>query len=311
MQLRSILFATKPEYYWVSLMIFLGIVMVIILCWKRVDFASIHEGFQQEQPYLYVVGDQVYSDPLYVSMYNRLMLPQDILDNIVEQVVEMTQPSVNKSSLLDLGSGTGTLAAKLAKKGLTVFGVDKSGVMIESSNKEHGYIPTLQFKEANFLEPMLWESGSFSHILCTGFTLYLLEEASSKRRLLENSFHWLRPGGYLIMQLVDPDKFQTIIPGGRPPIPLPPSQERVVNTVIDFVDFEYKASYKQDGSNMLLHESFVDGLTKNVRQLEQTLSMCPVRDVLAMAVRCGFQGQGYVEMKHDPHQYLYVFVRPA
>ena len=303
MQLRSVLFATRPEYYWVSLLLFLGIVLVVVLCWKRVDF--VHEGFQQEQPYLYV--DQVYSDPLYISMYNRLMLPADILDNITGQVVEMTQPSINKSTLLDLGSGTGTLSAKLAKKGLTVYGVDKSQAMIESSNKNYGEIPTLQFKEGDFLEPMLWESGSFSHILCTGFTLYMLED---KRRLLENSFHWLRPGGYLIVQLVDPDKFQTIIPGGRPPIPVQ-SSERIVNTVIDFVDFEYKASFKQEGSNMHLHESFVDGLTKNVRQLEQTLSMLPVRDVLVMAVRCGFQGQGYVEMKHDPHQYLYVFVKPA
>lgn len=309
--LRSVLFATKPEYYWVSLLLFLGILMVVILCWKRLDFASIHEGFQQEQPYMYVVGDSVYSDPLYISMYNRLMLPQDILDNIVEQVVEMTQPSKTQSSLLDLGSGTGTVAAKLAKKGLTVYGVDQSQAMVESSNKNFGEIPTLHFKEANFLEPMLWESGSFSHILCTGFTLYLLDHAS-KRRMLENAFHWLRPGGYLVVQLVDPDKFLTIIPGGRPPIALPPSKERIIHTIIDFVDFEYKASFSQKGrEEMHLHESFVDSLTKNVRQLDQTFSMLSVRDVLTMAVQIGFQGQGYVEMKHDPHQYLYVFVKPA
>lgn len=81
--------------------------------------------------------------------------------------------------------------------------------------------------------------------------------------------------------------------------------------MIDFVDFEYKASFKPEGSNMHLHESFVDGLTKHVRELEQTFSMLSVRDVLTMAVQSGFQGQGYAEMKHDPHQYLYVFVKPA
>ena len=316
--LRSVLFATKPEYYWVSLLLFLGIVLVLILCWKRVDFASVHEGFQQEQPYLYITGDSVYSDPLYISMYNRLMLPADIIDNITTQVVEMTQPSVQQSSILDLGSGTGALAAKLAKKGgYHVFGIDKSPAMIETSTKDYSYIPTLHFKEGNFLEPMMWESGSFSHILCTGFTLYTLEDAV-KRTLLENAFHWLRPGGYLVVQLVDPAKFQTIVPGGRPPIPVPPSSERIVNTVIDFVDFKYNASFlfpqKEDPTTtttMQLRESFVDGLTHNVRQLEQTFAMMSVRDVLKMALRCGFQGQGYVEMKHDAHQYLYVFVKPT
>jgi SAM-dependent methyltransferase len=306
-----VVFGTKPEYYWVSLLLFLGIVLVVILCWKRVDFRK--EGFQQEQPYLYVSA--VYSDPLYISMYDRLMLPRDILENITTQVVEMTQPSIHKSTMLDLGSGTGTLAAKLAKKGFTVYGVDQSHEMIESSNKKYGDIPTLQLKEGDVMEPLLWESGSFSHILCTGFTLYLMKDNESKRRLMENAFHWLRPGGYLVVQLVDPDKFQTIIPGGRPPIPLPPSPDRVVNTVIDFVDFEYKASFKvaadSNNKNMHLHESFVDGLTKHVRELEQTFSMLSVRDVLTMAVQSGFQGQGYVEMKHDPHQYLYVFVKPA
>lgn len=218
--LRSILFATKPEYYWVSLLLFLGIVLVILLCWKRVDFASVHEGFQQEQAYLYLAGDQVYSDPLRVHVQSsdasrRYSRPRHGTSGGNDAAVQ------DPEFVVGPGIGHGSLAAKLAKQGgLTVYGVDKSKEMIESSNKNYGEIPTLQFKQGNFLEPMLWESGSFSHILCTGFTLYLLEDAS-KRRLLENAFHWLRPGGYLVVQLVDPAKFQTIIPGGVRRFPCP------------------------------------------------------------------------------------------
>lgn len=312
--LRSVLFGVKPEYYWLSLLIFLGVVVVIILSWKRLDFASVHEGFQQEAPYLYVTD--VHADPLYISMYDRLQLPADILDNVVTQVVELTQPSKRKSTLLDLGSGTGTLAASLARRGYTVYGIDRSAAMVEHANKLYDDIPTVQYKQADWSDPMLWESGSFTHVLCTGFTFYSIADAEGKRRLLENSYHWLKPGGYLVMQLVDAQKFSAIIPGGRPPIPVQ-SRERITNTVIDFVDFEYKAGYTFPTSDsagttdMVLRESFVDGLTKNVRILEQKFQMMSVKDVLAMATRVGFAGQGYAALTSDPHQYLYVFVKPA
>ena len=169
--LRSVIFAAKPEYYWISLLLFLGIVLIAILCWKRLDFESIHEGFQQEKPYMYI--NNVYLDPVYISMYDRLMLPQDILDNVTTEMIEMTQPSISHSTLLDVGSGTGTVAATLARRGYTVYGVDQSPIMIHHAMSRYSDIPTLQLKQANFLVRMLWESGSFTHIMCTGYTFFL------------------------------------------------------------------------------------------------------------------------------------------
>jgi SAM-dependent methyltransferase len=223
-------------------------------------------------------------------------------------VVELTQPSKARSTLLDVGSGTGTLAATLARKGYTVYGMDKSEVMVQHAESAHGDIPTIRFKRGDWTDSMLWESGSFSHVLCTGFTLYTTDVAG-QQRLLKNCHHWLKPGGYLVLQLADAAKFSAIVPGGRPPIPVE-SRERITNTVIDFVDFEYKASYKFPGTGLAtLTETFVDGLSKNVCELEQTFYMTSVQDVMAMAVKAGFAGQGYVALAHDPHQYLCVFVK--
>lgn len=302
------LFGTRSEHRWVSLLLFLGIVLVILLCWKRLDFASVHEGFQQETPFVYRSGtEEVYADPMYASYYDRLMLPQDILDNVTTQVVALTQPTKSHSSILDVGSGTGTLAAALARQGYVVYGVDQSTTMIDHAKAKYEEdIPTLRFQQGNALEPMLWESGSFSHVLCTGFTYYTVQH---KRRLLENCFHWLRPGGYLVLHLMDYKSFDTIVPGGRPPVPVK-SSKRIVNTVIDFVDFEYKASYTfPSDDTMQLRESFTDGLTKNVRVFEQTMVVEPVRNTLELAVRCGFTGQGFAAFQHDAHQFLYVFVK--
>lgn len=300
---RSIVFGLHAEHYWMSLLLFLGVALGVILGTKQLSIQQ-HEGFEQDVPYLYV--SDVYADPVYVSMYDRLMTPPDVLENVVAEVVRMTHPSPQTSSMLDLGTGTALTAATLAKRGYMVFAVDESPVMIDHAKTRHGNIPTLHLKQASFLEPMLWESGSFSHILCTGFTLYTLDSAA-KRRLFENCLHWLKPGGHLIVHAVEADKFETIIPGGRPPVPIR-SEERVTNTLIDFVDFEYRASYTfPEPQTMKLRETFVD--KSKVRELEHIFHVVPVQEVVTTAVRAGFSGQGYAALAHDPHQYLYVFVK--
>lgn len=306
--IRAVLFGTHPKYYWLSMLLFLGVLTVVLISWSKLD-PGLKEGFQQESPYVYLSKDQVYDDPVYVSMYDRLMLPQDVLDNVVGQVVELTQPSKMHSTILDLGSGTGLTAATLARKGYTVYGVDKSPTMVKHAKSKYDEIPTLQFKEADWSDPMLWEPNSFTHILFTGFSLYLLDSKTLQRRLLDHCFHWLKPGGYLVVQLADAAKFSAIVPGGRPPVPVQ-SRERIVNTVIDYVDFEYKAGFTFPAADqVVLKESFSDA--GRVRDLEQTFYMPSVKDVLTLAVQAGFAGQGYANLKHDPHQYLYVFVKPA
>ena len=56
----------------------------------------------------------------------------------------------------------------------------------------------------------------------------------------------MKPGGYLILHLVDREKFDPIVPGGRPPLlknPQKYASSRISDTVIDFVDFKYRGKY--------------------------------------------------------------------
>ena len=85
--------------------------------------------------------------------------------------------------------------------------------------------------------------------------------------------------------------------------------------VIDFIDFEYKASWKpgqSESSEMVLKETFTDELTKNVRQNEMTFYMEPLKNTLNMIRQSGFMVKGRTDMssRGDPYQYYYILERP-
>jgi hypothetical protein len=139
-----------------------------------------------------------------------------------------------------------------------------------------------------------------------------------KMDFLRNCYYWIRPGGYLFLHLVDRDKFDTIIPSGKPPLlnaPQDYAKTRITDTVIDFIDFEYKASWKpgQSGSSeMILKETFTDELTQNIRQNEMTFYMEPLKTTLEMIRLSGFMVKGRADMssRGDPYQYYYILERP-
>ena len=120
------------------------------------------------------------------------------------------------------------------------------------------------------------------------------------------------------MHLVDPDKFDTIIPGGIPDLLKNPQQyspRRITDTNIDFIDFQYKGSYdfsKKDQNKVLLKETFTDELTKHVRQQETNFYMEPMNVILQLASRTGFIPKGEVSMEpfsHDKYQKLVILER--
>jgi SAM-dependent methyltransferase len=241
------------------------------------------------------------------------MLTDKRVDFEIDQIINMTQPSPKHSTFLDIGSGTGDLVARLQEKGYHVYGIDKSEKMIERTEAKHG--DHIQVKCADAKEPMLYEKGSFTHILCMGLTVY---EFQDKRVFFKNCYNWLQPGGYLVIHLVDRNHFDPIIPAGKPPIADSPqkySNKRITDTLIDFIDFTYKAAFQFDDSKKtaVLKETFTDGVSKKVRQNELVLHMDDMDAIMKTAAYCGFLVQGQVSTKnynHDEYQYIVVFERP-
>lgn len=307
----SLFISKNPKKYWLHLLIILGIILIVLYFYKKQNLAPFYEGFSQDSRFISKFDEEKYDD-FYVKIYDKLMVPKKRSEYETLKIIEMTEPD-KKSVFLDIGSGTGDLVQSIHSRGYKVLGIDKSKSMVEHSEKKY---PEIQVRCGDVKEPMIYDSHTFSHILCTGMTIY---EFENKNEFFNNCYFWLKSGGYLILNVSDKNKFDTIIPGGKPALiknPQEYSNKRITDTIIDFIDFEYKASYLFDNTPskpVILKETFTDGLTKNVRQNEISLYMDDKETILAMAAKVGFLVKGYTTMKElqgDDYQFLYILERP-
>jgi SAM-dependent methyltransferase len=227
----------------------------------------------------------------------------------VLDAIQMTHPTPANSLFLDIQSGTGSLTAFLQNQQMTVYGIEKSKAMIDQCLSNY---PSLKIKNDDILAPITFDKNIFTHVLCTDLSIYQFKD---KAQLFRNIYYWLQSNGYMILHLVDRNKYDPIIPAGKPPLltesPQTYTTERITNTEIDFIDFTYKANVdfsKKDTT--VITETFVDSLTHNVRQNEETLYMEDIGDILAIAQYCGFINHGQITLPFDKNQYIFVLERP-
>ena len=297
-----------------STLFFLASLLFLVLIYRQF-FHRPSEAFTQNGRFVLQEEYAIY-DEFYIEIYDKLTLPDKRAKTEVEQIVEMTHPSKKGSVILDVGCGTGEFVAHFDELGYEVYGCDQSYEMIQKCKDK---FPDAKFEQGDVLTTMLYDRNMFSHILCTYYTIY---EIQDKLLFFKNCYYWMQPGGYLILHLVDREKFSPIVPAGLPYAVDNISDlkefadKRLKNTRIDFGDFVYESVYNFDSmktdSTVVHIEEFEDKLNGNIRQNEQTLYMEKTEDILKLAIRSGFLVVGKAIMKSssgDKNQYLYVLER--
>lgn len=302
-------FLLSKKNGWLILIIFLLLLLLLLQTTRKsVKF----EGFQQKEPFTVQRGTNVY-DEFYSEIYDRLHNTETRSEKEAINIVNTTQPDKENSYFLDIGCGTGCLVNALKKRGYSVVGIDKSAAMIEIG-KERRPETKPDMKCGDALDTMTFERGMFTHILCMDRTIYEIED---KIAFLRNCKHWLQPGGYLFLHLVEPANFNTIVPLGQPRGLLQDTDDlkmedgkRITDTAIDFIDFKYNSSYdfsQYDKCGVVVQiEKFVDATTNNVRQNEHTYFMRPPRSILEDARYCGFLLNGQFVSTEDKYQKVYI-----
>jgi SAM-dependent methyltransferase len=292
---------------WLNILILLSIIIIIIHFLKLFNIKQYYEGFNQDKPFILKQNNQIY-DSFYAMIYDDLYKSENRSDYEYKQIIEMTQPS-EKSMFLDVGSGTGHLVNNLTNAGFNAIGIDKSKSMIDYSKTK---FPGIETTCRDVIDSMNYDKGTFTHITCMNFTIYHLED---KLTFFKNCYYWLMPNGYLILHLVNRNKYNPIVPAANPPLldnPQKYSNTRIKNSKINFIDFEYKNShdFKNDKNNrVIIRETFTDASTKNIRQNELTLYMENIDEIVNIAKKCGFIPHAQIKMVNDEYQYIYIFER--
>jgi len=310
------------KYYSVEMFILLLLlifVWIFSIWWKRrygwKSKILPSEGFSQDRSY--VLNQSSVYDEFYVEIYDSLMLPGEMSSYTWNAFKKAVQPYSN-AKFLDVGSGTGSMVHTVATSGYPCIGVDTSEAMIRHSSEKY---PTLEFLRASVMDPMLFERDAFFGVFCLGMTVYEWTD-SQKYQFFKNSYFWIRPGGYLLLHLVDVEHFSAVVPsysdGSH-------SSKRVLDSEMVFKGFSYRNSIDMpdDTSNVGLdldscacsvrRETFVDLATGNVRDNELNLYFLPEKELLRLAERSGFIMAGKWNLGSsvykDKYQYLYLLER--
>jgi ubiquinone/menaquinone biosynthesis C-methylase UbiE len=304
------IFASKnPQVLLLKLLLSLAILYLCIKFYGRLFVNSPREeGFTQNTPYIIKENAAIYDD-FYCQIHDIIHQPHHRVDYELMFLVEATQPS-KTATILDVGSGTGDFVHNLSTAGYRAYGIDLAKPMIHAAEQK---FPDDEFVEGNVLDSMKFESGTFSHIVCSYFTIYEIED---KRTFFRNCYFWLQSSGYLILHLVDPDKFDPISPAAKQVLFENPQEylkkgERITESVVDFPDFQYKSNYRF-GKQVEFREEFVDKTSKNVRENSRVLHMPLKTEILDLAQACGFSLHSQTTMKDcidDSHQYIYILQR--
>lgn len=295
-----------------TILLYILIGLSLLLCLRYLGEKYVmpkikYEGFQQKDDFIVKTDDDIY-DVFYAGVYDNLHKTKNRVNLELKYIIHMTQPSKTHSNFLDIGSGTGSFVNELNNYGYRAFGIDKSKDMVDYSQKKYAKIQT---DKADAMETMLFEKNTFTHVICNYFTIYQIKD---KMLFFRNCYHWITPGGYLILHLVDPNRFDTIIPAGKPlniDSPQKYTNQRILDTYIELDDFKYKSKFNVD--NLSILETFTDHAKGKIRQNEQHLHMESKEMILGIAKMVGFilHGQmNYETITGDPYQYLIVLERP-
>jgi ubiquinone/menaquinone biosynthesis C-methylase UbiE len=333
-------------------LIILALVLYLLIVYRIQEEKFLKEGFSQREHYIFKQNENKYDD-FYAELYDDIQKPEQRNLFEIMVLIKQTMPT-EKSNMLDIGCGTGSLVNQLNKMGYRAYGIDKSQEMINMAEKKHhnkndknsynndftplknsirtadefsSKLPVTDlygaphrgansnlhwYKCTDIVDPMLFEPSTFSHILCTNFTIY---EFENKTQFFRHCFHWLKSGGYLFVHLVEPDKFDTIAPVGKYNLDKNPqriSKKRITDTKVDFPNYEYKSSYEFGENLALFKETFTDKKTKNIRQNEQQLHFLSVGEIVDIAKKNGFIVHSKADMEEcidDENQFLYIFER--
>ena len=267
------------------------------------------EGYEQNDAFLFKSNSEVYDD-FYADIYDFLVFNNLKDDFEVGEIVNRTTPT-SESVILDIGCGTGHHVAKLGDNGLNVLGIDISPSMIKKAKEN---FPQYHFLVGDVINENEFKSKSFTHILCLYFTLYYMED---KQRFFNNCFDWLQPGGYLIVHLVNRDKFDPILPTANGLFIVSPqkyAKKRITQSKVTFNEFVYHADFDlPDGSNVAKFNEKFKFNNGKVRKQEHTLYMEPQTTIINYAQNSGFIIQGNIDLVHCAYdyQYLYILEKPS
>ena len=299
----------QKQPVWFNLLLVLALLFILLSIYKSIQ--PKREGFiDQKEKFVIKKGVNLYDD-FYVNIYDQLFYTEVANQYEVGSIQNITKPTT-ESNVLIIGSGTGRMAETFEKENIKVTGLDESESMVKYAKDEY---PKINFIAGTPMKPMAFQSSEFTHILCLNMTIYNYKD---KTTFLQNVYNWLRPGGYFVVQLVDKERFDPVVPAANPFVLVNPqsfADKRITTSSVIFNNFNYKSDFQIFPNDVVqFREIFKDTSpgSNKVRENIHDLWIPNKQVVINQCKEAGFIAYAEVDlmMAQKEYQYLYVFQKP-
>jgi ubiquinone/menaquinone biosynthesis C-methylase UbiE len=261
-----------------------------------------HEGFEN--------GEQVDPyDSVYAEIYKTLWYPQDLIEyeQVSIQDIALSGWAVDSVHVLDIACGISPHACWFKQMGVDFIGADNSADMLKQAELD---CPTAKFKKTDVIQASAFRPKQFTHCLLLGFAIYELPQ----KTLFDNAYAWTQPGGFLVVHMVDPDKYDPILNLASPFAAFSLqkySYDRQTKSEIYFTNFKYIGDLhkKKDHDDAEFKETIVYFYPKNgVKYREQTRewTMPSVERLIELAKTSGFKLEEKVHLVSASKEYQYL-----
>ena len=219
----------------------------------------------------------------------------------------------NQTVALDVGAGTGAYMNAFIQNGITnVTGIESSADMIAQAKKAYPSL-NLNIVQGDPAIATSFKPESFTLVTMLNFEVYYIPNTE---RLFSNAYAWLKPGGYFVLHLVDPRRFNaaSMLGGENATTTTPSPTKKGAQSVVKFNDFEYKSDVQIFPNDVVQYmEVFTDDKTGKVRKNVRNFKMPSPQTFIELATGVGFNMLGQIDLvkAQKEHQYFYLFYKPA
>lgn len=181
----------------ILIIVILLIIIFLIIYYNNKFIENFEDKFEDHENY-----DEIY-DEEFVNLYEIIYRDFSDIDFDFNIIYNKTL-DINDINFLVCGSGVGKVCKKIKEKYKDVIGVDISENMLK---KAQSLYPNIKFIKGNIIKPLIFNKKTFSHIYIDERTLYY-NKIEDIEKIVQNSFEWLKEGGFLIAHIYDPNKLQ-------------------------------------------------------------------------------------------------------
>jgi ubiquinone/menaquinone biosynthesis C-methylase UbiE len=269
------------------------------------------EGFtdtKSDSKETFLTNDTLY-DSFYASVYDQLTQQQTRTAAKVALIMQEWKQKAWKAEqmiVLDAGCGTGVAAAAFAKmKVKQVLALDKSAAMIEKAKFGNQKNPTVTFRVADLNNPSAVGGGEVTHAACLYFTLYYLPD---KDAFFRHMFLWVKPGGELVVEVVNKYKFDPMLESASPLVGFSMqkySKKRITESNVVFDKFNYTGRFDLYDPQAEFTETFrfKDG---KVRRQKHKFTMPTMEEIVKLGQAAGWVYLKYIDLVTVGFEYSYL-----